>query len=139
MLIKPIVTQLLSQNYFKETKASTNIPSLDNLTNNDVILPICYFLPVQESGKPISADNRPKQQIMSTYSFCIVAEAGDFNSLNELPITEAKEKLIEALMGFSISPVYGPMEFLSGQVKEVNTQYESWIISFQATRTFRKK
>ena len=140
MLIKPIVEQLISQKYFIEVKASKDIPSLDDLKNptNSVILPICYLLPVKDTGNRMSSDNRPRQGIASTYSFCIITPAGDFHTLKEPPMTEAKTKLIEALMGFAISPKYGPMSFVSGQIQESNKQYESWVLGFEAERTFRK-
>jgi hypothetical protein len=140
MLIKPIVQQLISQQYFTEVRASKDIPSLDDLKSptSAVILPICYLLPVKDGGGGISANNRPKQAITSTYSFCIIAPAGDFHTLDEPPMTQAKTKLIEALMGFSISPLYEPMSFVSGQIQESNKQYESWVLGFEATRTFRK-
>ena len=140
MLIKPIVEQLIDQSYFTEVRASKAIPSLDDLKSptSAVILPICYLLPVKDGGAGISADNRPKQAITSTYSFCIIAKAGDFHTLDEPPMTEAKEKLIEALMGFSISPLYESMSFVRGQYHESNKQYESWVFEFEATRTFRK-
>jgi len=138
MLIKPIVEQLKNQAFFTEIRASKDIPPIDNLKNSKTVLPICYLLPVKDSGGRLSADNRPRQSITSTYSFCIITNAGDFNTLDEPPMTQAKQKLIEALLGFSISASYQPMEFISGQIQESNKQYESWVLGFQATRTFKK-
>ncbi|MGK0269503.1 MAG: hypothetical protein ACI88H_000134 [Cocleimonas sp.] len=140
MLIKPIVEQLVQQQYFADVRASKDIPSLDDLKSktSSIILPICYLLPVKDLGHKMSADNRPRQAITSTYSFCIIAPAGDFHTIDEPPMTQAKTKLLDALMGFSISALYSPMSFVSGQIQDSNTQYESWVLGFEAERTFRK-
>ena len=138
MQIKPIVNQLKSQGYFFEIRASKDIPSIDDLKNNPITLPICYLLPVKDGGGQISSNNRPRQSITSTYSFCLIAEAGDFDTLDEPPMTQAKEKLLAALLGFSITADYQPMSFVSGQIQETNKKHESWVLGFEATRTFKK-
>lgn len=139
MLIKPIVEQLKkAPQFFLEVRVSKDIPALDDLKNSKTVLPICYLLPVKDAGNKISANNRPKQSIVSTYSFCLITEAGDLHTLDEPPMTQAKEKLIEALLGFAISPSYHPMEFTLSQIKESNKKYESWVLEFQTARTFRK-
>lgn len=139
MLIKPIVQQLKKQKFFCEVRASKDIPSIDDLSKSAISLPICYLLPVKDGGAQISSDNRPRQSINSTYSFCIIAEAGDFDTLDEPPMTQAKEKLIEALLGFSLSEQYRPMSFVFGQIQDANKKHESWVMGFEAERTFKKK
>lgn len=139
MLVKPIVTKLKQQDYFFDVRASKYAPTLDDLKNGPVVLPICYLLPVKDNGGQRSADNRPRQPITSTYSFCVIANSGDIDTIDEPPMTEAKLKLIEALLGFSISQDYEPMSFVSAQLQEVNKEYESWAIGFEARRTFKKQ
>lgn len=139
MLIKPLVDTLKAQDYFKEIKFSKDIPTLDDFKKGEIALPVCYLLPVKDTGQGISTDARPKQAIGFQYSFCIITAAGDEDCEQEPPMTEAKEKMLEALLGFSITPQYTNMAFSMGQILDKNSKIEIWTLGYETERTYRKQ
>ncbi|NQY62635.1 MAG: hypothetical protein HRT38_02740 [Alteromonadaceae bacterium] len=138
MLIQPVVQQIQSIDYFSEVRFSKDVPSFDDLRQKKIDLPLCYLLPVKDSGYPISSDNRPKQLIESLYSICIVTSAGDEACVDEPPMTEARTQLLNALLGFSVAEEYTPMQFVDGQLKDMGKKIMMWLDMYSVSKTYRK-
>lgn len=139
MLIKPVIDQIKKLEFFQEVKISKNLPSLDDLRKGDISLPLCYLLPVKDTGKAISSDAKPQQGLEFLYSICIVTKAGDVDGIEEPPMSFAKEQLLNALLGFSINQYYMPMAFVAAEIKDIDTTNEIWVAGYQAERVYRKK
>ncbi len=138
MLIKPIVDQIKEQGFFREVKVSKDIPTLDDIKKGDVPLPICYLLPVKDTGRGISSDVRPRQGIEFLYSMCIISESGDDDCLSEPPMSLTKEALLEALLGFVINEHYSNLEFVEAQIKDKDSKVEIWTAGFQTQKVYKK-
>jgi hypothetical protein len=138
MLIKPIVDKIKAGGFFHEVKVSKDLPSLDDIKQNKLPLPICYLLPVKDTGHVMSFDAKPRQGIEFLYSLCIVAKSGDEDCLVEPPMTFAKAALLEALLGFVITPDYSNLSFVEAQIRDKDHSVEMWTCGFQAQKNFKK-
>lgn len=139
MLIKPIVDKIKASGFFHEVRVSKDLPTIDDIKKDKLPLPICYVLPVKDTGHAISSDARPKQGIEFLYSMCIVAKSGDELCEVEPPMTFAKTALLEALLGFVITPYYSNLAFVEAQIRDKDRNVEIWTCGYQAQKTFKKK
>lgn len=115
MLITPVVNAVKDLGYFKDVTYAREVGAMEELVAG-ASLPCVYILQPQERGDKISVDNRAKQSIHSLFHFLIVTEPDQPDNGIE-SVTEAKEQLRSALIGFQISSVYNPMEMISSEMK----------------------
>lgn len=138
MLIKPIVDQIKKHGHFRQVKVSKNVPTLEEIKMGHIPLPICYLLPVKDTGRGMSSDSRPRQGIDFLYSICIISKSGDDDCFAEPPMSLAKEALLEALLGFVINEHYTNLEFVEAQIRDKDSKVEIWTSGFQAKKNYKK-
>ncbi len=137
MLVKPIIDKIKDAGHFSDVVFSKSIPELSELKKIKS-LPVCYLLPIKDTGRAISSDFKAKQEIEFSYSFCIIDKAGPIDGSEESPMTLTKQRLLDALLGFTVTEHYSNMAFIQGQLNDINRSHEIWIMGFSTNKTFKK-
>lgn len=134
MRIRPIITQLetaTTADFFKAIEAASSINLVESISAN---CPSVYVHPVSENPQTSQLITGVHQDVEERFAVLIAAQ--NIQAASE-PLEDARDEIKTALVGFQPSADHDYIEFVSGEVVDVDKGVIWWRDIYKTTTVIR--